>query len=328
MARVTPDSFSDGGRWPTPAEAVAHGLRLVAQGADLVDVGGESTRPGTGRVSAATELGRVVDVVRELVDHGVEVSVDTMRAEVADACVRAGAAWVNDVSGGLADPDMLPVVAASGVGYVAMHWRGHSATMQQRASYDDVVAAAVALARRLAEALAASGLGRGVAAISAGVVARYGLAGPVGRASGVRADLRVDAPDLAYPALAELLRPPDAPTTGDAHARFAHLAAEVVQSGALVLSCLDELPPGDLTVRLPNVVRLPEGDAHLAIEAPLGRAGLFVVSRGDKTPWRLSLRTPSLANVSAWPAVLPGTPVGDLALAVASLPYVTGDLDK
>lgn len=190
------------------------------------------------------------------------------------------------------------------------------------------VAAAVALARRLAEALAASGLGRGVAAISAGVVARYGLAGPVGRASGVRADLRVDAPDLAYPALAELLRPPDAPTTGDAHARFAHLAAEVVQSGALVLSCLDELPPGDLTVRLPNVVRLPEGDAHLAIEAPLGRAGLFVVSRGDKTPWRLSLRTPSLANVSAWPAVLPGTPVGDLALAVASLPYVTGDLDK
>lgn len=184
------------------------------------------------------------------------------------------------------------------------------------------------LARRVGQELAASGLGRGVAPLSADVIDQYGLAGPVARASGVRADLRSDAPHLAYGALGDLLDPPEAPTTGDAHARLARLAAEVVQSAALVERCLDELPAGELAVRLPNVVKLPEGDAHLALEAPLGRAGVLVVSRGDKTPWRLSLRTPSLANVSAWPAVLPGTRVDDLAVAVASLPYVTGDLDK
>lgn len=190
------------------------------------------------------------------------------------------------------------------------------------------VTAAAALAERILDALAATGLGAGVAPVSPEVVAQYGLAGPVGRASGVRDDLRVDAPTLAYPALQDLLVAPDAPVTGDAHARFAWLAAEVVQSAALVVACLDRMPEGELAVRLPNVVKLPEGDAHVALEAPLGRAGVHVVSRGDKTPWRLSLRTPSLANVSAWPAVLPGTHVDDLPVAVASLPYVTGDLDK
>ena len=187
---------------------------------------------------------------------------------------------------------------------------------------------AAALAAALGEALDESGLGRGVAPVTVDVVHQYGLGGPVARASGVPGDLRVDAPHLAYGALSDLLAAPDAPTTGDAHARFAWLAAEVGQSAALVRRCLDELPAGELSVRLPNVVKLPEGDSHVSLEAPLGRAGVFVVSRGDKTPWRLSLRTPSLANVSAWPAALPGTPVAELPTAVASLPYVAGDLDK
>lgn len=140
IVNVTPDSFSDGGNWATTDAAVGHALALVADGADIIDVGGESTRPGSARVDAATELARVVPVVEALADRGVQVSVDTMRAEVADAVVRVGATWVNDVSGGLADPDMLATVAASGAGYIAMHWRGHSATMMQLATYDDLVA--------------------------------------------------------------------------------------------------------------------------------------------------------------------------------------------
>ncbi len=190
------------------------------------------------------------------------------------------------------------------------------------------LAAASHLAAALASALAESGLGRGVAPLTPDAIAGYGLAGPVARASGVAADLRVDAPDLAYAALSDLLTPPEAPTGGDAHARLAWLAAETVQSAALAARCLDELPPGETTVRLPQTIQLPEGDAWVALEAPLGRAAIFATSRGDRTPWRLSLRTPSLANVSAWPAVLPGTRVADLDIAVASLPYVPGDLDK
>ncbi len=156
VVNVTPDSFSDGGRWADPEAALAHGRSLVAAGADLIDVGGESTRPGAQRVTREVELGRVLPVVTGLVADGVPVSIDTTRADIADACVRAGATWVNDVSGGLADPDMLGVVAASGAGYIAMHWRGHSATMQQRASYRDVVAEVAAeLADRRDAALAA-----------------------------------------------------------------------------------------------------------------------------------------------------------------------------
>ncbi len=139
VLNVTPDSFSDGGRWLDRGAAVAHGLELWRQGAGLVDVGGESTRPGAGRVDTATELNRVLPVVRELAAAGVAVSIDTMRAEVARACVEAGAVLVNDVSGGLADPQMLPGVAELGVDYVAMHWRAHSAQMADRACYDDVV---------------------------------------------------------------------------------------------------------------------------------------------------------------------------------------------
>ena len=143
ILNVTPDSFSDGGRYPDVEAAVAQGLALAAEGAALVDVGGESTRPGAARVDAETELERVLPVVTRLVEGGVGVSVDTMRAEVAARCVEAGAVVVNDVSGGLADPDMLSTVADLGCVYVAMHWRGHSSAMTQHAMYDDVVAEVV-----------------------------------------------------------------------------------------------------------------------------------------------------------------------------------------
>ncbi|MFC9679205.1 dihydropteroate synthase [Streptomyces sp. NPDC056948] len=139
IVNVTPDSFSDGGRWFDPERAVAHGLTLFDEGADILDVGGESTRPGAARPSVEEELRRVLPVVRELATAGATVSVDTMRAEVAVRAVEAGAALVNDVSGGLADPAMLPLMARTGKPYVVMHWRGHSAGMQANAVYDDVV---------------------------------------------------------------------------------------------------------------------------------------------------------------------------------------------
>ncbi|MDM7830436.1 dihydropteroate synthase [Cellulomonas edaphi] len=139
VVNVTPDSFSDGGRWYTPAAAVAHGLTLLEQGADLLDVGGESTRPGARRVPVDEELQRVLPVVEALVDRGAPVSVDTTRAQVARAAVDRGAVLVNDVSGGLADDDMARVIAETGVTYVAMHWRGHADVMDELADYDDVV---------------------------------------------------------------------------------------------------------------------------------------------------------------------------------------------
>jgi dihydropteroate synthase len=139
VVNVTPDSFSDGGQWFDEAAAIQHGLDMVGEGADIVDVGGESTRPGAARVGLDEELARVVPVIRALNAEGVAVSVDTMRAEVAEAAVEAGARLVNDVSGGLADPAMPRVVAATGVPYVVMHWRGHSHDMDNRAVYADVV---------------------------------------------------------------------------------------------------------------------------------------------------------------------------------------------
>jgi dihydropteroate synthase len=139
VVNVTPDSFSDGGQWYGAAAAIQHGLDLVAQGADIVDVGGESTRPGAQRVSAEEELRRVMPVITELVKAGVVVSVDTMRAQVADFALEAGVSLVNDVSGGLADPYMPRLVAKARVPYVVMHWRGHSHDMHSRAVYQDVV---------------------------------------------------------------------------------------------------------------------------------------------------------------------------------------------
>jgi dihydropteroate synthase len=140
VVNVTPDSFSDGGRFLAPPAAVEHGLRLHRQGADLIDVGGESTRPGADRVAAREELRRVLPVVAALAEAGVPVSIDTTRAAVARRAVDAGAVLVNDVSGGVADPEMLPTIAALGVRCVLMHSRGLSATMQSLARYGDVVA--------------------------------------------------------------------------------------------------------------------------------------------------------------------------------------------
>jgi dihydropteroate synthase len=155
VVNVTPDSFSDGGRYLGADEAVAHGLAMLADGADLVDIGGESTRPGATRPLVAEELSRVVPVISELARQGALVSVDTMRAEVARAALEAGAVVVNDVSGGLADPEILRVVAERDAAYVAMHWRGHADTMQQRASYADVVGEVRdQLRRRVDDALA------------------------------------------------------------------------------------------------------------------------------------------------------------------------------
>jgi dihydropteroate synthase len=139
VINVTPDSFSDGGQWLGADSAIAHGLDLLAQGADMLDVGGESTRPGADRVSQEEELRRVVPVIEGLAATGAYVSVDTMRAQVAERALQAGAAMVNDVSGGLADARMARLVADAGVPYVVMHWRGHSSAMQDRAIYRDVV---------------------------------------------------------------------------------------------------------------------------------------------------------------------------------------------
>ena len=139
VLNVTPDSFSDGGCFADTTSAVAHGLSMHADGADFVDVGGESTRPGADRVDAAEECRRVLPVVRELSDAGVRTSVDTTRAEVAEAAIEAGATLVNDVSGGLADDGMAKLVADAGVPWVLMHWRGHSREMYAAARYGDVV---------------------------------------------------------------------------------------------------------------------------------------------------------------------------------------------
>ena len=139
VLNVTPDSFSDGGRWFDTDKAIEHGRHLVREGADMIDVGGESTRPGATRPTPQEETDRILPVISALAAEGVTVSVDTMRAEVAKAALAAGAVLVNDVSGGRADPHMFETVAEAGAPYVLMHWRAHSATMQQATQYDDVV---------------------------------------------------------------------------------------------------------------------------------------------------------------------------------------------
>jgi dihydropteroate synthase len=139
VLNVTPDSFSDGGCFADTPSAVAHGMQMHAAGADVVDVGGESTRPGADRVDAEEECRRVLPVIRELTAAGVRTSVDTTRAEVAEAAIAAGASLVNDVSGGLADDGMAKLVADAGVPWVLMHWRGHSREMYAAARYGDVV---------------------------------------------------------------------------------------------------------------------------------------------------------------------------------------------
>jgi dihydropteroate synthase len=158
VVNVTPDSFSDGGKWFGPDAAIARGLELAAAGADIVDVGGESTRPGALRISEEEELHRVGPVIAALADAGLVVSVDTMRVKVAERAIGDGARLVNDVSGGLADPGMAGLIAASGVPYVVMHWRGHSVDMQDRAIYADVVKEVKSELSRRVSALTAAGI--------------------------------------------------------------------------------------------------------------------------------------------------------------------------
>ena len=159
VVNVTPDSFSDGGRWATTELAVAHGRQLIAQGADLLDVGGESTRPGARRVDLAEEQNRVLPVIRELADAGVAVSVDTIHAATAAAAIEAGAVIVNDVSGGLADPAMAAVLADAGVVYICQHWRGDPRTMDGLTDYGgDVLAGVEAELRARLDHLADAGL--------------------------------------------------------------------------------------------------------------------------------------------------------------------------
>ncbi|MFD5661845.1 dihydropteroate synthase [Streptomyces hirsutus] len=158
VVNVTPDSFSDGGRWFDTTTAVKHGLDLVAQGADLIDVGGESTRPGATRVDEAEELKRVIPVVRGLASEGVTISVDTMRASVAEQSLAAGAALVNDVSGGLSDPGMIPVVADAGAPFVVMHWRGLLEGGNVKGVYDDVVTEVVDELRTRVDAVLEGGI--------------------------------------------------------------------------------------------------------------------------------------------------------------------------
>ncbi|MFB8001707.1 dihydropteroate synthase [Nocardia sp. NPDC056000] len=163
VVNVTADSFSDGGKFLDVGAAVAHGWRLYEQGADIIDIGGESTRPGAHRVSPETEAARVVPVIRELVSLGVPTSVDTMRARVAEAAIEAGASVVNDVSGGRADADMAKVVAAAGVPWILMHWRAganyeHTGPAEH---YGDVVAEVLAELRDQVDVAVAAGVDPG-----------------------------------------------------------------------------------------------------------------------------------------------------------------------
>lgn len=174
---------------------------------------------------------------------------------------------------------------------------------------------------------------RGVAPLSRDLVEAFGISGPAARASGVALDLRRSQPYLGYPELQALLpgaRSASSVQAGDAQARFAQLAAELETSAGLVAACVERLhaEPGPVAVQLPKVVLLPEGEVYRATEAPLGMNGCYLVSRGEKTPWRLKLRTPSFNHVASLEALLPGVPVESLEVALASMGYVVGDVDK
>jgi dihydropteroate synthase len=140
ILNLTPDSFADGGLHNSFNAGVARGLEMIAEGADIIDIGGESTRPGADRISAEEEQARVLPVIAELAKSGIKISIDTMRADTAEKAVQAGAVIINDVSGGLSDPEMFAAVKKLGVQYILMHWRGQSKEMNSRAIYKDVVA--------------------------------------------------------------------------------------------------------------------------------------------------------------------------------------------
>ncbi|WP_193670022.1 dihydropteroate synthase [Nocardioides salarius] len=247
VVNVTPDSFSDGGRYAAPADAVAHGLALLEQGADLLDIGGESTRPGATRPLVAEELARVVPVIRELAGAGALVSVDTMRHEVAEAALEAGAVAVNDVSGGLADPAVLDVVADAGATYVAMHWRAHSDRMRDFAVYDDPGGVVAAVCRELEERVEAI------------------------RAAGVADDRIVLDPGLGFAKTAahswELLRDLD-PLLAMGH-RLLVGASRKTFLGTLLADDAGPRPVGEREA------------AHLAVVLELARAGVWGVRVHD-----------------------------------------------
>ena len=156
ILNVTPDSFADGGRHNDFDAALSRGLEMIVEGVDIIDIGGESTRPGADRVSEEEEIARTIPVITELAKHGATISIDTMRASTAEAAINAGASIINDVSGGLADNAMLQTAARLKVPYIAMHWRGHSKEMNSKAIYGDVVAEVIAeLNERIAAALEA-----------------------------------------------------------------------------------------------------------------------------------------------------------------------------
>lgn len=177
VLNVTPDSFSDGGRWADPEAAVAHARELIAQGADIIDIGGESTRPGAQRVDVDTEISRVLPVVRALLADGTDdgngsaiISVDTIHAATAEAAIDAGAHIINDVSGGLADPAMHGLIARTGVVYVCQHWRGDPETMDRLTDYPGGVVTGVEaeLRERLSE-LDAAGVDRSQVVLDPGL---------------------------------------------------------------------------------------------------------------------------------------------------------------
>jgi dihydropteroate synthase len=169
VVNVTPDSFSDGGAWFESKAAVAHGLQLAAEGADIVDVGGESTRPGAERIDEQEELRRVAPVISELARAGLTVSVDTTRAAVAEFALGAGARMVNDVSGGRSDPGLPRLVAEAGVPYAIMHSRGPSRDMQERAVYGDVVREVRDELRQRVDAVTAAGIDRSAIILDPGI---------------------------------------------------------------------------------------------------------------------------------------------------------------
>jgi dihydropteroate synthase len=160
ILNVTPDSFADGGKHDTFEKAVARGLEMISEGVDIIDIGGESTRPGAERVSAAEEQARVIPVIEKLSQTGIPISIDTMRAETAELAITAGASMVNDVSGGAADDLMHEVVAEMGCPYILMHWRGHSKDMNNKAVYGDVVKEVIAELNTQIEAALRSGIAK------------------------------------------------------------------------------------------------------------------------------------------------------------------------
>ena len=169
ILNVTPDSFADGGRHNDFEAAVHHGHEMLAEGVDIIDIGGESTKPGVERVSEEEEFARVIPVIKELAKTGVRISIDTMRASTARAAISAGAQIINDVSGGLADPEMLPTAALLGVPYIAMHWRGHSKDMNSRAVYGDVVKDVIAELQERVNAALDAGITKGNLILDPGI---------------------------------------------------------------------------------------------------------------------------------------------------------------